>query len=157
RFAGRVELSSLSRLIVVAAAALALSAVVLGTASAAAPSAESMTILGIRIGQPLPFGPCDDRSMNPPTHCIEGSDYLGRSHLIFLRPDIIPEFVSGLRVRVAMVNGRVEGIDIPTTGIDGQEDAFDALVAKYGRPAQSGIETVQLRTGARIERIGAVW
>jgi hypothetical protein len=59
--------------------------------------------------------------------------------------------------RVVVVNGKVAGVTISTTGNDAQADLLAALTAKFGKPSWTQADTLQNRMGASFDRVSARW
>ena len=69
----------------------------------------------------------------------------------------LPHWTRTSRVSVRIVNGRVEGARIYTSGIKGQDAALQALTEKYGKPSSSLNTDVQNRMGAQYTSLNSSW
>lgn len=69
----------------------------------------------------------------------------------------LPVWVSGSEVTARLIEGRVEGVMITTTGVRTQHFTFDDLVAKYGTAKEKSSIKMQNRAGAFFEATLAAW
>jgi hypothetical protein len=115
--------------------------------------APSMTVGGFVIGQPLP----QDCAASDQAPCVlhDAAAIGGKTRLKFqaetpgLNGQHLPEAI--------VVDGKLEGVRIFTTGIDSQRAWLKTLSDKYGKPLELADVQTRNRMGATFSVIRAGW
>lgn len=128
----------------------------------AAPAVAPVSLLGIVLGQPFSTPRCGPKPLPGETCVVEkpSIDYGPSSvHSFELRMPSVdrPDFVKLGGVIVSVMNERVEGVILVTTGSDMQATALLELTAKFGPPASLQSLSVQNRFGAQFTYPDAIW
>jgi hypothetical protein len=56
-----------------------------------------------------------------------------------------------------VVSGKIEGIFVPTNGLDGQDSFLALLIKKYGKPESDQQTEVENRFGAKFTKYTVAW
>lgn len=137
----------------------------------AAGFALAVDFSGVAMGQPLSMPECEagrfpgsyafqfDLAVKP---CWKHS-YGDRgkplpSETMFSIGFIAEKYPPGVRSsELLIVNGKVEGVTVFTTGLDSQDEILEALTAKFGKPTALERTKSQNRMGAEFMGIVATW
>lgn len=154
-------------------AALAVALLVGAVQSAEADNAEQ-SVFGVRLGEPLSLPECSFTKKygrvsydipsfrDPPPDCWK-RNYFGTpgvplegNETVVLQFQSLPFGFEADTPSAKLIDGRVEKFTFSTQG-SAQEDVFQALVQKYGRPTSHKVEQLQNRMGASFASISAHW
>lgn len=138
-------------------------------AGIAAPVDAQHAIFGLALGQPLALPECpkigagahiqygySKESCYQRTTNIAACSALIDGYARIEFPVLsLPYWAKSVTARV--VEGRIEGIRIYTSGIKGQKPALDALSEKFGKPSSSLNTEVQNRMGAKYQSLNSLW
>lgn len=126
-------------------------ACLLGPAAAACAAVPDKMVLGIELGARFLVPPCGAREVSVSSrlcfngNLIEHRPWGADEYHVSLPTAGTPPYVRG-ELRVAVVNGVVESIQIGTWGIEAQSGALASLTQKYGEPTST---RRQMRQGMR--------
>lgn len=89
---------------------------------------------------------------------VGSSQPLGTEPIVVNYPPAeLPRFLFEKRLRLALIDGKVESAGFYTHGHVVQRETLDALATKFGPPSRQRVETWQNDFGARIEILVAGW
>ena len=134
---------------------------------ASAHAQNEETILGVRMGSQFALPACpvvmNAVTYTPPTiDCYDavmgdiGKDNPGALHSkrVFLVNE--PRYLIG-NIDVELVDNIIVGLDLTTRGIDAQDIAYSALVARFGQPSEHHINNLQNGYGAKYASLNGSW
>ena len=130
-------------------------------ASQSVAGADAVTFLDVTLGEPLRLPKCSGPGPQN-TECWNELDDLIRREdnvrEIWLSPTQVLDFPF-LRpnFRVFLLDGRVEGIAVSTSGIDDQEKVLNALTEKFGKPEKMELQKGGVGEGGTLSVIHAFW
>ncbi len=122
------------------------------------------TVLGIQVGSPPALPECPRNTSGGydivpiPFDCwaldrdIKDTRWLWLSDTTEAHAEFAKQPIS-----LIMDGDNVAEIVIRTTGIESQQDALQALVAKFGKPTHYNVERLQNRMGARFVGVRVTW
>lgn len=131
-----------------------------------------MTVFGIHLGKPLGLNECPRGdvpiygtqkyhyvlSVDQNEVCYQVTD--GGSKLLSfpLKKGMFPLLVKpGSMPLLTIIEGNVEGVDVETNGIELDEETFNVLVKKYGKPTRLITSEVKNLSGAQFPARDAYW
>ena len=122
-----------------------------------------MSLLGIKIGEPLSLPDCNRHELrntkqmcaftDEPTQKAWGSSDIA----IFVPSDNTHNFMRYGSLGVSILNGNVESVAFSTNGASVQDEVFQMLKEKYGRPTHFRKIPVQNAFGAKYVSYEAEW
>lgn len=144
-------------------------AVALSLASVAA-VAQTNTVYGLRLGEPLPYKECPKQVFGqsasygyPSVVCLQEmlprpapADFSRRAQIYFPFKDR-PAQSSSQTINASLVDGKLALIVVNTLGLVAQEKIMGDLVAKYGEPVEKTMVPLANLRGARFDAISAKW
>ena len=118
----------------------------------APPARTAISILGVTLGEPL-TGNTTEMKGGPP-----GVPSLGMQHFqVRLADGQRPRFMKYQYFFADVIDGKVEGVTVFTTGQGAERDALRQLTEKFGAPSASEEKVKQNRLGVAFTYTDARW
>ncbi len=123
--------------------------------------AEDVSLFGVTVGKPIGVPECSrDHVVPSPDQChfpatsvtAEGPGVWRADHLTLFGPGRQPSWVRLLHIFTDSSSGVVVRVRIVTNGLDGQDDALQALTQKFGKPTSldAAVATNRLRGAVKV-------